>query len=121
MLEKIGIFIENNYKYSTDKEDKVNMIITFILTLLSLLPFYFLNIYVGLALTVYCIILIIIMIIDIDIDLPDSISIILVLPFIIPMLIESYIYKLITPYRGNDIKKLRKSKLRKIKRCSIFK
>ena len=97
------------------------MIITFILTLLSLLPFYFLNIYVGLALTVYCIILIIIMIIDIDIDLPDSISIILVLPFIIPMLIESYIYKLITPYRGNDIKKLRKSKLRKIKRCSIFK
>ena len=120
MLEKIGIFIENNYKYSTDKEDKVNMIITFILTLLSLLPFYFLNIYVGLALTVYCIILILIMISNID--LPDSlISIIIVSPFIIPMLIESYIYKLITPYRGDDIKKLRKSKLRKIKRSRIFK
>jgi hypothetical protein len=45
MLEKIGIFIENNYKYSTDKEDKVNITITFIVTLLSLSPFYFLNIY----------------------------------------------------------------------------
>lgn len=122
MIEKISNIIENNYKHSTNKEDTINIVIMCILTFLSLIPLYFLNIYVGVILTLYCVIIILSIIFDLF-ELPDNqyLSFIIFLPFICPMLVESYIFKLITPYRGNDLNKIRKYKLRKIKRCSIFK
>lgn len=121
-------YVEKTYEHSTDNEKLFISALIILLTVLFVVFSYKISTILGIILTVYNVTAIFLAIFDASSndyiyqrfsENNKELIFIYLSPFALNLAIFGYFYSIIMPYRGKDIKKLRKSKLKKLKRWRL--
>lgn len=116
--DRFGNYIDKKTENMTEKEEKISLNIVLCIVGLLLLFSFLISIIFGVIYLIYYIVAYYVVSKDL---LDEKYFVIFLFPVTLVMIIVSIVYGIVTPYRGDDVKIIRKEKLKKIKRKKLFK